>query len=110
MCDVMLKDISSKVKGAVELLEDSLEAKLSAQVAAKIKEEVSKMTLVLSNVEGSVSFEEGQGDVDTIHTVFNKLGPDGKVLEQVEFVAPLGEPVQNPDIFKDNFRKHADEQ
>ena len=88
MCDDMLKDVSSKVNGAVEMLKESLEVKLNEQVSAKIKEEVGKMALVLSNVEGSVNFGEGEGAMDTIHTVFDKLGPGGEVLHQVEILLP----------------------
>ena len=40
MGDDMLKDVSSKVNGVVEILKDSLEVKLNEQVAAKVKEEV----------------------------------------------------------------------
>ena len=88
MCDEMLKDVSSTVNGAVEMLKESLEVKLKEQVAAQVQQEVSKMALVLSKVEGIVNFEEGQGALDTIHTVFDKVDSEGKTVDQVEILAP----------------------
>ena len=40
MCDEMLKDVSSTVTGAVEMLKESLEVKLKEQVAAQVQQEV----------------------------------------------------------------------
>ena len=92
------------------MLKESLEVKLKEQVAAQVQQEVSKMALVLSKVEGVVNFEEGQGAMDTIHTVFDKVDSEGKTVDQVEILAPLDKPVRDAETFKNNFRKHVSEQ